>query len=354
MNITKDSKVSFKLRSTDEVNMSNWQITHTLNTLMAANNKLEILDKINTYLSNGGEKKQIFIINDSFKFNTNYQRYFAEGNILSTSADSDLQKMIYMGTIIPMEFNKELYDLRRVFRLYKELNSNIYEASKYRFKNGTLEVAVDKFFNKGWEEATSFLYNESNKRVRELFSVPTDKTQEITEKTLKKLKSTYDSRMKIYYSNEDYKKNNNFFERFTTLSRPIVGVFDSDRRVFEILNAEQMYMNGEESEKGLKLKSITKNSPVVMTILLTGAMLGTMAYLAWRNHQVDLDVESNQIPATEEEAIDNIFGNAQGQFISGVDREKNVDGDVQELAKDIFNKLGTVTNNKKLKVEIEE
>lgn len=60
MNLEKDV-CRLELRSIKEYNMSNWQITHTVDTMTMVNNKFDILNKVNNLISSGVKKKNIFI-----------------------------------------------------------------------------------------------------------------------------------------------------------------------------------------------------------------------------------------------------------------------------------------------------
>lgn len=60
MNLEKDV-CRLEVRSIKEYNMSNWQITHTVDTMTMVNNKFDILNKVNNLISSGVKKKNIFI-----------------------------------------------------------------------------------------------------------------------------------------------------------------------------------------------------------------------------------------------------------------------------------------------------
>lgn len=58
MNLEKDV-CRLEVRSIKEYNMSNWQITHTVDTMTMVNNKFDILNKVNNLISSGVKKKNI-------------------------------------------------------------------------------------------------------------------------------------------------------------------------------------------------------------------------------------------------------------------------------------------------------
>lgn len=64
------------LNSVSDINMSNWQITRTLDTITMVNNKFVILALVNDLISKGVEKKNIFVTDKSFLISTNYRTYY--------------------------------------------------------------------------------------------------------------------------------------------------------------------------------------------------------------------------------------------------------------------------------------
>lgn len=49
--ITKKDECIVDIRNKASVNVSNWQITHTVDTLTTVNNKFAVLDKINVLIN---------------------------------------------------------------------------------------------------------------------------------------------------------------------------------------------------------------------------------------------------------------------------------------------------------------
>ena len=72
---TSDEKYEVILNSVADINMSNWQITKTLDTMTMVNNKFVILSIINNLLNKGVNKKDIFVTDKSFLISTNYKTY---------------------------------------------------------------------------------------------------------------------------------------------------------------------------------------------------------------------------------------------------------------------------------------
>lgn len=110
------------IQSLENYNMSNWEATHTFDTLNTGNNKVNILKYISEYLNTGGEENSIFIFSSSFKISSNYSRYFNNGNLLSLNSLDDLQNITYMGKIIPYKYNEDLANIQHLLDEYKSLN----------------------------------------------------------------------------------------------------------------------------------------------------------------------------------------------------------------------------------------
>ena len=68
-----DKTYEVTLESTADINMSNWQITKTVDLMTMVNNKFVILSEINRLLEHGADKKNIFIADRSFLISTSYK-----------------------------------------------------------------------------------------------------------------------------------------------------------------------------------------------------------------------------------------------------------------------------------------
>lgn len=162
------------------------------------------------------------------------------------------------------------------------------------------------------------------------------------ERSRKKFKKMMtDSRKKFTYT----------YNRF---DRPVVGVYHPDGHYMEIINADQMYKNGEESDTQIKLKRITKNSPVAIAMLVTGPMVAFLGYLLYREHNVNSQIDTEDlfdIPQNDEGAINNILGSDDGNLLD-TDNVKEVDAQVKEMAHYNLNKLEIATNKRVVHLEM--
>ena len=101
-------KYEVVLKSATDINMSNWQITKTLNTMTMVNNKFVILSTINNLINEGVDKKDIFVTDKSFFISTNYRTYFENGNEF-WGQQKDIVKMYSLGRLISMEPNEDIF-----------------------------------------------------------------------------------------------------------------------------------------------------------------------------------------------------------------------------------------------------
>ena len=165
-------------------------------------------------------------------------------------------------------------------------------------------------------------------------------------------------RNKIQFEKWANESNKRFEHTFNRFDRPVIGVYDDIQHTFQIINSDQMYKNGEESENQLKLKSITKNSPVVIAVLVTGTMLSFLGYLVYRDHTVSNEAIDNNmldIPQDSREVIKNVFTNEKGEIIdTNASDTKKLDTQLTAIVEKNLNKLEIITCNKKVHLEIKD
>lgn len=100
-------KYEVVLKSVTDINMSNWQITKTLDTMTMVNNKFVILSIINNLINEGIDKKDIFVTDKSFLISTNYKTYFENGNEF-WGKQKDIVKMYSFVLYIQVFFHKDI------------------------------------------------------------------------------------------------------------------------------------------------------------------------------------------------------------------------------------------------------
>lgn len=350
-----DKTYEVTLKSTADINMSNWQITKTVDTMTMVNNKFVILAEINRLLENGADKKNIFVADRSFLISTSYKTYFEEGNVLS--ARQDVLKMCGLGRFYTMEPNEDICKINCLFELYKKLNSIVNHYLRCRVRSSYLADSFSVLFQKSLEGACEALLDG------------------VLEQVLEKIERAGADEMEKYYKmigelerqkENSLKRDRNKFEKameesktlfasvYNRLERPVVGVYHQDGHAIEIINADQMFKNGEESDTQIRLRQITKNSPVLIALLVTGPMVGFLGYLCYRDHKVNRpkDTQNNlSIPGNSSAVIDNIIGTETGNLVNE-EEAPEIDSQIKEMAQHNFSKLENVTNPRVMEMEM--
>jgi len=338
--------------------MSNWQITHTIDTLTMVNNKFDILKKINDLINDGVEKKNIFITDKSFLITTNYKTYFEKGNVLENTP-SAITKVANIGRFITMEYNDEIIKINCLFSYYKKINSLLNKDLNCRLRGTYLLKSYNELFKGGIEKAFDCLARSAKQQVMDIYERFLSPDNKKMNKLLEKIDSEKTKGLNKNYLNfqklaDDSIKR--FALSFNRFDRPILGIYIEKNHTFEIINSDQMYKNGEESESRIQLKNISKNSPVLLVLLVTGVMLGFISYLAYRDHKVNnADIEDNMLdmPQSTHEVIRNVLINETGEMVYADQyTTKELDAQVANLAEKNLNKLEVVTNRKKVNIEI--
>lgn len=344
------------IRSIENYNMSNWQITHTVDTLTTVNNKFDVLNKVNDLIINGTHKKDIFITDKSFLISTNYKTYFDKGNILKCDSYS-ITKVANIGKIITMEYNEEIAKINSLFAYYKSVNSMVNRGLKCRIRGNILADSYKILFDKKLDEAYLELSKGAKQQVSDVYERFLNPDINAMNKLLNRIENEKNKAIEKnlnHYTKIGLESAKRFEQCFNRFDRPILGVYHEDNHTFEILNADQMYKNGEESANRIKLKSITKNSPVVLALLVTGAMLGFVKYLAYRDHKVNnafIEEHMTEMPQTTRELVENVYSNVDGE-INRSGENSQLDPQVANLAESNFCKLEIVTNNRRVSLEI--
>lgn len=344
------------IHSVDNYNMSNWQITHTVDTLTTVNNKFDVLNKVNDLIIEGTPKKNIFITDKSFLISTNYKTYFDKGNVLKCDSSS-ITKVANIGKIITMEYNKEVAKINSLFAYYKSINSIVNGGLKCRIRGNILSDSYGILFHENLDKAYLELTKGAKQQVNDVYERFLNPDINAMNRLLTRIENEKNKAIEKnlnHFTKFGLESSKRFEQCFNRFDRPILGVYHESNHTFEILNADQMYKNGEESANRIKLKSITKNSPVVLALLVTGAMLGFVKYLAYRDHKVNNDfIEEHmtEMPQTTRELVENVYSNIDGEITrSGESNE--LDPQVANLAENNFCKLEIVTNNRRVSLEI--
>lgn len=344
------------IRNTNDINMSNWQITHTVNTLTTVNNKFDILKRLNTYINLGIERKNIFIIDKSYLFTINYSTYFGGQNINQGQAQNvDIEKIYNMGKLVSMECNEDIKNINILFEVNKKIGSILNRHFRCRLSKSYLNNAYKMLFEEGVSQAIDILYEGATEQISEIFArriEPDYANMQIIIQECNDVKKDKRIFSKYYQEKSEYEHKFEYY--FNSCARPIIGIYDDELHSFLIINADHIYQSGEEAESQIKLNSITKNSPVLLAFTVVGVMGSVMGYLAYRNHKVNTVVDNSDIfdvPSDRKEALKNIIKSEDNNMLNDDTNNTKVDNKILGLAVYTYGKLEGVTDNKRVKIE---
>ena len=255
MNYNKFHKIT--LKSTSDINMSNWQITNTINNFTIINNKFDILYKLNNLLNNNINPKNVFIMSKSSNFSTSYITYFEQDNIIGNKT-SNIIKMIHLGKIIPLKPSSIIHEINSLFDLCRYINSVMKKNLKCRLRSNYLQTSYENLFTDGLESASQLLVTLATQQINDFY----EKLIIIPEKQSTLIKNIQSKRKSIL-KNTNITSTDTFIKSFNRLERPVVGKFDDISKSFEIINSDQLYKNGEYAENGIKLTNVSKIVPSV-------------------------------------------------------------------------------------------
>lgn len=351
-----DKTYEVTLRSASDINLSNWQITKTVDTMTMVNNKFVILSEINKLLEKGVDKKNIFVTDRSFLISTSYKTYFETGNVLSPGRQ-DVLKMCSLGRFYTMEPNEDIYKINCLFELYKKLNSIVNNYLKCRIWSVYLAESFSVLFQDSLEQACETLLEGVLEQVwKKIGKARADEMEKYNKmiRELEKQKENSLIRGRDRFKKAMEESRTVFANTYNRLERPVVGVYYQEWHAIEIINADQMFKNGEESDTQIRLRQITKNSPVLIALLVTGPMVGFLGYLCYRDHKVNRpkDTQNNlSIPGNSSAVIDNIIGTETGNLVNE-EEAPEIDSQIKEMAQHNFSKLENVTNPRVMEMEM--
>jgi hypothetical protein len=233
------------------------------------------------------------------------------------------------------------------------------ESMRCRLRGKYLSESYSILFRNSLAEAYENLTKGAQQQITDIFEKYLSPDYKKMNRLLEKIE---------HEKNKQYNKNKTQFEKtaldsakkfehtFNRFDRPVLGVYDDQKHTFKIINTDQMYKNGEESDKQIKLKSMSKNSPVIITLIVTGTMLSFIGYLIFRDHKVNNETVDNEmldIPQDSKEVINNIFCSSNGAIVNlDLNNYKKLDPQLISIIEKNFNKLENITNNRKVNLEI--
>jgi hypothetical protein len=323
--------------------MSDWEATHTFDTLNTGNNKVNILKYISEYLNNDGEENTIFMFSSSFKINNSYTRYFNNGNNLSLNNLDDLQNITYMGKIIPFEYNEELANIQHLLDEYKFLNYMLdnfrnHNIKRKKFVSRDLIKYLKMLSKNKMNEILENMFNSYKEKLEQVYKNQENPNEDLYTKTMQTLSQRYsniDSRYRKYIQASIVNTNKEFMNNFYNFSRPIIGIYDKETNTVQIINYDQMFEKGKNYNDNLGLISITRNSPIKITVNTTGIMENIFTYL--------MSSKNNITPSSETK-----FNN-DDDLIEKTFNSSNPN--INNLSKKVLNRIKEVTKSSKVSIQ---
>lgn len=321
------------IQSNTNANMSNWQIAHMMNVLTTANNKFDVLNKMNSYILNGIDKSNIFIMDRSYSFYSGYATYFGENQINNDGMGQvDIVKLGNMGFLVPLYECQRIEEINQLLLIYKAIVSFFRKRYHCKFRDNALKESYIRLQIHGINDAIDILISIAKQQIADIYERRLSPQDSDLQNDIRDCETLLNKKMRRMGS---------FYYYFKTNARPIIGFLEESSGYFSIINADQLYKNGEEAKNQIKLNEITKNSPVMMSFLLAGAMASVMMYLTSREMSID-----KRYIESEDEAIRNIVGT-----VSEKDNSIICDQDVLGLGLDTIDKLESALKKTTISME---
>jgi hypothetical protein len=279
-NTTKKLEVKFK-RTEDDL-LTSWQISDFISQLTKHYYKNELMNTISLALKQGISPKNIIIFKESFEINNSYQNI----GLLDLTKSTDVKTFYHLLDPISMFPDEEITKIRLIFAYFRGINELLYQYQFSRLDKNNLikyysNIKKGVTFNEIINEIQSLAFE----IVKETAS--SDKNKENFEKSTKEL--TYEAinsfakfeRDKPFldiliesienndfniFNDSTYQKLehdyfNDFFAKFVSLGRPIIGIYYPDNKKVQILCDSFINKTKQDPSKFLDLKSISHNSP---------------------------------------------------------------------------------------------
>lgn len=285
----KSMKIEVTFRREKEEMLTSWELSNLLNNVSSNYYKNELLRLTLNEIGNGTDAKNIVILDNSFQFNKYYRDLFD-----IDLKDSKSLKMLYnIGKPISMLPNQNVFHIYLIFDAFALINRLFYEkrVSPKLNRDKLLKfVDTDKNINNCLENVKEHAlkmvdyfedYLKKKKKKQDTSSIR-GKIGEIIEgsnKSYKKYQEDEEPRREFM---EETKREGSdlrrdkyskiapayfmpFFNRFTNLSRPLIGIYSKQNHKISILGINHINRT-KRDEEFFDIKSISHESPVKMTL----------------------------------------------------------------------------------------
>ena len=304
--------------------LTSWQISDFISQLTKHYYKNELMNTISLALKNGISPKNIIIFNESFEINNHYQNI----GTLDFTKSLDVKTFYHLLDPISMVPNEEISKIKLIFSYFRGINELLYHFHFSRLdKNNLFKYYTKLKDGLSYKEVIEDIKNlaleiikesatagNSKKRIRKSIDELTFKTISLGtnfEKDKNLLNTLIESIEKndftpfqeSTYQRLESEYLNEFFTKFESLKRPIIGIYYPDNKKVQILCDSFINKTKYDPSKFLDLKSISHNSPyeVIFHIGLT-IVVPLISILSVSLNSRKLIEESNTSKHEREEA----------------------------------------------------
>ena len=375
--VESDYRVNLEMKRDGEKLLSSWQISAFIENLSRSYYKNELLNTIESYINKGTDLENIFIIDESFKLNNIYKNL----GILNLRNERDAKTLYHLGKPIGMLPNEKLIKINCVFEIFRKVNEIL---SEYKVKglnkeklsglitfsispNTTMIAIKEKIIslaneNLNQSSQEEVRNNEQNKKIdqKKLANSIESSTVQVMS-SYQKMESDFIS---LAITKESILANdikdinetpsnitgyfNTFKSTFDNLIRPIIGIYNPNDNSVEIICRDfidkTLYV--EENKRFLDIKSISRNSPLAVCVVLG---VGGLTFLS-RHITVALDERLLQkqqaesaVNISEEHEIADLMSEIK-QAIE--ERENNKEINITDATQDIHDNLRRVNEER--------
>ncbi|AOY18381.1 hypothetical protein BGI23_24800 [Bacillus sp. ABP14] len=368
--VESDYRVNLEMKRDGEKLLSSWQISAFIENLSRSYYKNELLNTIESYLNKGTDLENIFIIDESFKLNNIYKNL----GILNLRNERDAKTLYHLGKTIGMFPNEKLIKINCMFEIFRKVNETL---SEYKVKglnkkklsglitfsispNTTMIAIKEKIISLANENLNQSSQeevrdNEQNKKIdrKKLANSLESSTVQVMS-FYQKMESDFIS---LAITKESILANdikdinkmpsniagyfNTFKSTFDTLIRPIIGIYNPNDNSVEIICRDfidkTLYV--EENKRFLDIKSISRNSPLTVCIILG---VGGLTFLS-RHITVALDerlLQKQQVESAVNISEDQEIADLMNEIKQAIEeRENNKEINITDATQDILDNL---------------
>ena len=297
--------------------MSSWHLAALINSISSSYYKIEILDSLSQAINRETPLEDIFVLDESFRLDSSLKK------IRSLSLKTkQLNKIYRIGCPIGLFPDEDLFVVNLIFKLYRDINKlfsnikcgrlkiegiskayNSFKANDFPHSiENLIEAALGHLSDKLFPEIDSESMTEEEKEKRKLlFESNTNNLQASKASTVAEyerfiqikeegifdtLSDCIKNNKRVALSSEQAERFNAgeildkyyrpFFKKLNRLSRPVVGIYDRDRDLVEIVCTEIIDAS-QRSDAFLDIKNISHDSPLEITLCAL-ISLGALIY----------------------------------------------------------------------------